>query len=259
MGAWPYIAATIVTGAAVALVSFSSYPRIVRVTGVVDPPEGLPRVSAPLSGSIAEVFVEEGESVKQGQALLLLMPERDGRTAEGKVAGGLPGTNIAISAPASGPSPLRVTAPVDGVIAILNAVPNSYVRHSTTLVQIMDADASRTVVLFLPAQSIAHVSVGQMVKLRTESFPVQKYGHLKARITRVSAVITPAADSLGRPGASGAYVRAHATLQLNYVLVNGVRVSIPPGTPVIADVIVDEMYLYQWLLSPILRVLNGKI
>jgi membrane fusion protein len=77
------ISFTLVTGTslmcAVALVAFAiwgEYTRKVSVPGVLLPEAGVMDVSSPQAGTVAEVFVREGETVTAGQPLMRIRAER---------------------------------------------------------------------------------------------------------------------------------------------------------------------------------------
>lgn len=52
------------------------YPRKETVRGVIEPAEGVLRVTAPLNGTVSEILVEEGENVSQGSPLLRMAEQR---------------------------------------------------------------------------------------------------------------------------------------------------------------------------------------
>jgi membrane fusion protein len=61
--------------------SLGSYSRKERVNGVLQPDLGLVKLTAPQLGTLVELFVTEGQTVKQGQSLLRIRSEKYG--AEG--------------------------------------------------------------------------------------------------------------------------------------------------------------------------------
>ncbi|NQZ25762.1 MAG: HlyD family efflux transporter periplasmic adaptor subunit [Colwellia sp.] len=58
--------------------SYGSYSRKERVSGVLQPDLGLVKLMAPQSGVLVELFVSEGQSVKQGQSILRIKTEKYG-------------------------------------------------------------------------------------------------------------------------------------------------------------------------------------
>ena len=57
--------------------SYGSYSRKERVSGVLQPDLGLVKLMAPQSGVLVQLFVSEGQSVKPGQSILRIKTEKD--------------------------------------------------------------------------------------------------------------------------------------------------------------------------------------
>jgi membrane fusion protein len=71
----------IIVAISLIFLSIGSYSRKERVSGVLQPDLGLVKLTAPQSGTLVELFVSEGQSVKQGQSILRVKSEKYG--AEG--------------------------------------------------------------------------------------------------------------------------------------------------------------------------------
>jgi membrane fusion protein (multidrug efflux system) len=100
----------------------------------------------------------------------------------------------------------EVRAPMAGQVNLNRFEPGEVVKPEHVLGQIFDRRAW-VVKLNLPEQALAHVAVGQKVKVSLAGYPTLKYGYLDAKIKYIIPVVTP------RPNAPGIFY-AEAALEV---------------------------------------------
>lgn len=82
-----------------------------------------------------------------------------------------------------------VRAPMAGHIAAIPALTGSGVESGGLIATIVPDGAELRARLFVPTRSIGKVNPGQVVSLRYEAFPYQKYGSFKGRVVEVSSSV----------------------------------------------------------------------
>ena len=139
---------------------------------------------------------------------------------------------------------LSVRAPVDGAVKGLavNTI-GAVVSPGETLMEIVPAGDDLVVQVKIPPQNIAHLRIGQPVKVKLSSYDFSRYGLVNGTLENISATTFS-----GEGGER--YYQGRIKLEHNYVGKNKEN-SIVPGMTVMAEIITGEKTILQYLLKPI--------
>lgn len=139
---------------------------------------------------------------------------------------------------------LAVRAPVDGIIKGLSVnTIGGVVRPGDTLMEIVPTQKDLVVQVKIPPQHIAHLKLGQDVKVKLSSYDFSRYGLIDGTLEYMSA-----STFSGEGGER--YYQGRIRLQHQYVGKNAHNV-ITPGMTVMAEIITGEKTILQYLLKPI--------
>ncbi len=218
-----------------------SAPDIVSGRGMVVPANGFIEVGAALQGTVGEVSVQPGDTVKAGMIVARMRTEA--------------GLDV------------DVTTPVDGRVATVLVRAGSVTDRGTALLTIEPAGSVLQVVGYLPAGPGKRVIPGMKVHVGLGSVPPAQYGMLQGVITAVSPVpvsaervvlvvggnVTLAEYFLG----TGPVLEVTVALQVDastptgYAWTTGVGpdTNVSPGTLAEVSVVVSEA-------SPLQRILR---
>ena len=141
-----------------------------------------------------------------------------------------------------------VVAPMRGRVAAMLGKPGMSIGAQEPVMMLLPEGARLQAELWLPSSASGFVSPGQVVNLRIEAFPYQKFGVQHARL----ATIAESAVAV-QPGAPPLF-RALATLERQDILAFGSPRPLRPGMVLSADIVVDERSLLEWLLEPLFSV-----
>lgn len=154
-----------------------------------------------------------------------------------------------------------IRAPRSGVINNLQAREGqqAYVGTHIPLLTIIPADTQLTVHLLIPVRSAGFVKPGQLLDIRYDAFPYQKFGLYRGEIINISGTVLLPNEFLSASVAiqEPAYRVTAQLLQPN-VQAYGQDFPLKPGMTLSADVRLGERTLVQWLLEPIYS-LKGRI
>lgn len=149
---------------------------------------------------------------------------------------------------------LVVRAPQDGTVSAVLAEVGQSVSPASALASLVPAGARLQAHLFAPSSAIGFVRPEQMVRLRYEAFPYQRFGQHGARVVAVSraplaaselaAMSLPAAATV--PAAEGLF---RITVALDE---DGAQLPLVPGMRLQADVLLERRRLIEWLFEPLL-------
>ena len=155
---------------------------------------------------------------------------------------------------------IRLTcyAPVTGQITSVIVNPGQKVHLTTSLFSIIPKNSRLQVNLYLPTRSIGFLRIGQVINIRYEAFPYQKFGTYQGEIHQVSnSVILPGETPSGLTFQEPVY-KVVALLKSQAIKAYGREIPLKPGMILSADIVLDKRSLFEWLLEP-LYSLRGRI
>lgn len=153
-----------------------------------------------------------------------------------------------------------VRAPQDGVITGVLAEPGQTVTPAAALASLLPADAKLQAQLFAPSSAVGFVRAHQVVQLRYQAFPYQKFGHQSGEVVQVSRSPLQAAELAGLSlpaslsGSGEPLYRITVALDQQSVAAYGQPQALSPGMQLEADVLLDRRRLVEWLFEPVLGI-----
>ena len=153
-----------------------------------------------------------------------------------------------------------VVAPQDGVVTGVLAEAGQTVTPAVAMAMLLPADARLHAQLFAPSSAVGFVRQNQVVQIRYQAFPYQKFGHQTGTVAQVSRSPLQAAELAGLPlqagvaaGAEPLY-RITVNLDRQTVAAYGQAQALSPGMQLEADVLLDRRRLIEWLFEPVLGI-----
>lgn len=159
-----------------------------------------------------------------------------------------------------------VTAPHDGTVTAIHAVPGAKAETGTPLLTIVPPDLRLEAHLYGPSRAIGFVRQGQTVRLRYQAYPYQRFGHQAGVVTSVSrAALSPgelppqlagltSLTGLTAGAATEPIYRITVSLDRQSVTAYGAEMPLQPGMALEADVALDRRRLFEWVLDPLYTV-----
>ena len=153
-----------------------------------------------------------------------------------------------------------VRAPQNGVLTGVLAQVGHTVTPSVAMASLLPADTRLQAQLFAPSSAVGFVRPNQVVQLRYQAFPYQKFGHQTGAVTQVSRSPLQASELAGLPLQTAANAnseplyRITVTLDRQSVAAYGQAQALVPGMQLEADVLLDRRRLIEWLFEPVLGI-----
>lgn len=222
--------------------STATYTRQETAVGALIPDEGIIRVPSPGGGIVKSIAVHEGDDVTSGEVLAMTDPTKSGPESTSE-------HERLTSKTAIGE---RIVSPVAGVIAAIPIDIGQTVSPGSTLFIMLPKGSRIQAELFVPARSIGFIRVGQEVSLQYQSFPFQRFGSAKGKITSISRTVLAPSDlpnsavPLREPS-----FRVKVALQKDYMLAYGHKQALEPGMSLTARIVVERESLIHWALDPL--------
>lgn len=182
------------------------------------------------------------------QELVETLPKRDGTAEELKKAE-LRRQLIVLNAPADAV-----------VLDIANRTVGSVVREAETLFVLVPRDEALRAEVNVEGRDIGQVAVGQVVRVKFEAFPFQKYGTATGEVGVISQdSFSPEAKAEGVRRSSAPYYRVLIDLRDTHLRLPSERVQLMPGMAVTAEMKVGQRTVISYFLYPLLRGLDESI
>lgn len=142
-----------------------------------------------------------------------------------------------------------IHAPVDGRIAILDLVAGSTIRPAQLLAAVVPRNSSLAADVYVPSRAIGLVEEGQVVQLRYDAFPHERYGVAYGRVASVDGFVSLPTDLPLTFGLREASFRVRVSLDTEHVRDARRRHALKPGMMLAADIVLESRSLADWLLS----------
>ena len=150
-----------------------------------------------------------------------------------------------------GYSDYLVTAPVAGRIRGVAYAKGDQIRRDRPLLSILDEDEGVRAVLLVPSRAIGFVREHQMVRLRYDAFPYERFGSHGGEITQVGRTsLSPNELSVPVP-IEGPVYRVYVKPLESEVLANGETWPLLPGMALQGEIQLERRSLWQWLTAPL--------
>lgn len=151
---------------------------------------------------------------------------------------------------------LSIRAPADGVLAAISATPGQSMAADGAMASLNPAGAQLQAQLYAPSSALGFLQPAQVVWLRLQAFPYQKFGLQAGHVLQVAqAPLTPdelsSAPIAARPGSEPLY-RVTVALDSQQVDIGGQWRPLVAGMQLEADVALERRRLIEWLFEPVL-------
>ncbi len=147
-----------------------------------------------------------------------------------------------------------VVAPVDGHVSALHVISRQTVLADTLVLSLLPASVLFHAELIVPGRSIGMLDEAARVELRYDSYAFEKYGPYGASIEWIARSLLLPGDARLPVAVNEPVYRVRATLDQQYVEVNGTRRALTAGLTFKADILLSERSLLEWMLAPVISV-----
>lgn len=145
-----------------------------------------------------------------------------------------------------------VVTPVDGQVSALHVIEGQTVLADTLALSLLPESVLFHVELFVPGRSIGMLDEAARVQLRFDSYPFEKYGLHGATVDRIARSLILPGDTRLPVAVSEPVYRVRATLDNQYIEVDGSRRPLTAGITLKADILLSQRSLLEWILAPVI-------
>lgn len=152
----------------------------------------------------------------------------------------------------------QLVSPIDGVVTQISVSAGQSVRPELPILTIVPKDSAAEALLLIPSRSIGFIRMGQKVSVRYQSYPYEHYGRQYGIVKEIATAALPPQEIVQYIKVDEPVYTVRVSLPTNYLEYQGKQLPISPGMVLEADVELDRLKIYQWLLEPLYR-LGGRL
>jgi membrane fusion protein len=151
---------------------------------------------------------------------------------------------------------LVVRAPMDGVASAVMVRSGQPVVAGGSLASLTPLGSHLQALLYAPSSALGFLQVAQVVQLRLQAFPYQKFGLQPGRVVEIAQAPVQPSDMADLPVAAASapepMYRVTVALDRDAVMAGGQRRALMAGMQLDADVLLERRRLIAWLFEPLL-------
>jgi len=151
-----------------------------------------------------------------------------------------------------------ITAPEAGRATLVTAEVGQTIDANQPLATLVPAGGELQARLYAPSSSIGFVQAGDVVLLRYQAFPYQKFGQHEGVVETVSTSAVSPLELAGLPATGlqpGEPVFSiQVRLKTSSINANGQARALQAGMQLDADILQERRKLYEWMLEPLYSV-----
>ncbi|MCZ8283083.1 MAG: HlyD family efflux transporter periplasmic adaptor subunit [Aquidulcibacter sp.] len=234
------LALIFVSGGFFAVTATFSKKEVVR--GWLAWSSGTVLLRAPANTVITVIAVEEGDWVQEGQMLAWADSTRQG------------GTAVSQSAQSNGS---MIVAPVSGQVVSVETFKGQSIATDTVLFSIVPDGGRLIARLVVPTRAAGFIKKGQEVLVQVDAFPYQKFGALRARITRITGNTLTSEQQEASVAIQEPSYLVDAEFYSNFVFAYGDTITLQNGMYFTANIIIDHRNLLEWMFDPLFALSEG--
>ena len=152
-----------------------------------------------------------------------------------------------------------VSAPITGVVSEVYVNLGEQIARERPLLSLTrvttqgigQTQSAVEAVLLVPSRAAGFIRRGQVVKLRYEAFPYQRFGTFAAEVINVDAALQMPGEVDVPLLVQEPVLRVRARLRNQFIAAYGQRLPLRPGLAFDADVLLERRSLLQWLFDPL--------
>ena len=145
-----------------------------------------------------------------------------------------------------------LTAPVSGRVAALPVTEGQSIRPQELAVALLPEGGLLKAELFVPTRAAGFIREGQVVRIKFDAFPFQKFGVAAGRISSISRTIFEPAEIPVTLGLVEPVYRVLVNLEGQQVDAYGETFPLQAGMTLNADIVQRERRLWEVVLEPLL-------
>lgn len=161
-----------------------------------------------------------------------------------------------------------INSPVNGRIESLNVYEGQMIDEGNNLVQIIpNTDPIYYLILWLPNSNLPYIAIGDIINIRYDAFPHEKFGQFSGMIESISYVPSPLQEMASyssspvsnKTEVDESYYKVLVLLKQTHFSDQNKEMILTNGMRAQATLFLESRQLYQWMFTPFYDVKKSLI
>ena len=149
---------------------------------------------------------------------------------------------------------VTIHAPVSGKVSHLLAFEGQLASPSEGGLSILPQSSELQAYIFIPSSSIGFMEPEQVVQIKYDAFPFQKFGSFKARIMEISSTVIDTKNLFNAPKIDTPVYLAVLKLDDQSLQYSEKELALHSGMTLSANIPLEKRKVWEWLFGPILNL-----
>ncbi|HEU4621595.1 MAG TPA: HlyD family efflux transporter periplasmic adaptor subunit [Burkholderiaceae bacterium] len=145
-----------------------------------------------------------------------------------------------------------IRAPMPGTVTNIALSQGQSVSADTAVATVVPTGSALHAELLVPTRAIGFIQPGQVVVLRYEAFPFQRFGQHRGKVMSVGRTVWSAGERVGPIVAREPVYRVDVELDQQIIVSNNQSFPLRVGMLVNADILLERRRVIEWLFEPVL-------
>lgn len=147
-----------------------------------------------------------------------------------------------------------VVAPIAGTVTNIGPARGQTVAADSRFATLLPKDSPLHAELLVPTRAIGFVRPGQVVLMRYEAFPYERFGQYPGKVENVGKDVWTPGASVGPLAVREPVYRIVVDLERQDIAANEQTFPLRAGMVVNADLLLEKRSLLEWLFQPVLQL-----
>ncbi|WP_258184782.1 HlyD family secretion protein [Vibrio splendidus] len=149
-------------------------------------------------------------------------------------------------------------APESGVVTAIQPSLGSRINNQSPILSIIPDNSPLEIELLLPTSAAGFVQIGDVIQIRFDAFPYQKFGLAFGAITSIDKALILPSDKVLPIKMEEATYRVRASIHNQEINAYGKSFPLKVGMIADVDIMLEKRTLLEWILDPIYAI-KGQI
>lgn len=147
-----------------------------------------------------------------------------------------------------------IRAPIAGTVTNIAVARGDSVAADALLATVLPKGSGLRAQLLVPTRAAGFIEPGNVVVLRYDAFPFQRFGQYRGQVESISRTVWSPGEKVGPMTAREPVYRVDVRLDSQTVRAGGQEMPLKPGMTLSADILLEKRTVFEWVFEPVLEL-----
>jgi membrane fusion protein len=149
---------------------------------------------------------------------------------------------------------LAITAPFDGIVTNIAVSAGDSLATDAVIATVLPRGSGLRAQLLVPTRASGFIAPGNVVVMRYDAFPFQRFGQYRGVVDVVSRTVFSPGEKVAGMLVKEPVYRVDVKLDRQTVTAGGQEMQLRPGMVLSADILLEKRTVFEWIFEPVLEL-----